>query len=211
MADAATETPGSRAGSHGAPYALWDTLKDLRFRWGWFFAATPTAARSERARQRVGMYAEAARNGVFDFRLAEDLARRRRMWERHLDDGSTEPDAEGYRKRRRHEWAGPLGEFLFIGGDEVFVALIAGAIAVVAGTALGVLLAIPWLAWHIARTRRRARCRKALAARVCPDCSYDLSGLPDEIEPENLEGQRIGPERCPECGVPWPLLPPPVR
>jgi hypothetical protein len=41
---------------------------------------------------------------------------------------------------------------------------------------------------------------------VCPRCTYDLHGH-DEAIPESLIGKRIGPDRCPECGQRWPLIP----
>lgn len=51
------------------------------------------------------------------------------------------------------------------------------------------------------------RAVRAVRNRRCPDCNYDLSGLPDAIE---IDGLSIGPDRCPECGSPWPLVPPPL-
>ena len=55
--------------------------------------------------------------------------------------------------------------------------------------------------WHT----RIVRC---LVLSLCPDCEYSLGELPDAIEFSN--GERTGPERCPECGAPWPLVPPPA-
>ena len=43
----------------------------------------------------------------------------------------------------------------------------------------------------------------------CPDCWYDLSGT-TVLRPELLDGAFLGPARCPECGAPWPLVPPAV-
>jgi hypothetical protein len=58
--------------------------------------------------------------------------------------------------------------------------------------------------------RRRKRLRGALAQVNCPDCGYDLRDCAPAIAREGLGGFFIGPERCPECGSLWPLLPPPV-
>lgn len=44
----------------------------------------------------------------------------------------------------------------------------------------------------------------------CPDCRYDLAGLPDAVGVNAAAGLRTGPRRCPECGAGWPLIPPPV-
>ena len=62
---------------------------------------------------------------------------------------------------------------------------------------------------------RRARRRhfwgywRALELGFCPGCGYDLSGL-SHLESRGSTLLDVGPERCPECGAPWPLVPPPV-
>ena len=50
------------------------------------------------------------------------------------------------------------------------------------------------------------RVRRTLVFSLCPDCEYSLGELPDTIEFSN--GERTGPAICPECGCPWPLVPP---
>lgn len=75
---------------------------------------------------------------------------------------------------------------------------------IIAAALLGalILLALPL---H-ARTRaRRARLTRSLRDRACPDCNYNLAGAP-----EGLPGSLAGPRTCPECGAPWPLVPPPA-
>lgn len=64
--------------------------------------------------------------------------------------------------------------------------------------------------YMILHARLRRRLRGALDQESCPDCAYDLRACPPAIPREQLSGQLIGPERCPECGSLWPLLPPPV-
>lgn len=54
------------------------------------------------------------------------------------------------------------------------------------------------------------RAQRRYNERQCPDCTYDLSKSTPAIAPELLDGQFIGPRRCPECGTHWPLVPPPV-
>ncbi len=54
--------------------------------------------------------------------------------------------------------------------------------------------------------RPAVRVTRTLAFSLCPDCEYSLKELPDAIE---LPGdERTGPAVCPECGCPWPLIPP---
>lgn len=43
-------------------------------------------------------------------------------------------------------------------------------------------------------------------ARRCYQCRYDLSGNESPIPPE-LIGVDLGPRKCPECGVIWPMRP----
>lgn len=56
--------------------------------------------------------------------------------------------------------------------------------------------------------RKVLRIRRALRELGCPDCGYSLAqtrpGLP---LPAGVE-ETVGPPRCPECGSPWPLVPP---
>ncbi|GJM19836.1 MAG: hypothetical protein DHS20C14_20490 [Phycisphaeraceae bacterium] len=48
---------------------------------------------------------------------------------------------------------------------------------------------------------------RARRSRSCPECGYSLTGSPDAISTELLGGVVLGPEWCPECGRPWPLVP----
>lgn len=67
-------------------------------------------------------------------------------------------------------------------------------------------------AWHMRKTPKST----SLSARplldayqlgLCPDCDYDLNAVPDELEHTLIEGTRIGPRVCPECGSKWPRVP----
>lgn len=56
----------------------------------------------------------------------------------------------------------------------------------------------------------RRRVAKLAKSRLCPDCGHDLNGTPAGIRAELLGGVDVGPRRCVECGVAWPLVPPEV-
>jgi hypothetical protein len=154
------------------------------------------------------MYAAAAGGKVDLSQLAEDLAKRRAMWERHLDDPAAAPTTTTS-TGRGGRW---LSDWFILGFDELaWLVVLAGIAFVIASLAASIAMAIPWLVWHIARLRRRAACRRAIERHGCPDCGYDLTGAPEPIDRAMLRGLSAGPNRCPECGSPWPLLPPPVR
>ncbi len=72
----------------------------------------------------------------------------------------------------------------------------------------GLLAMFALLLQALVRRADRDWMRRALVNRSCPDCGYDLRASPDALPPEPLGGFRVGPARCPECGVPWPLTPP---
>ncbi|MBX3380531.1 MAG: hypothetical protein KF805_10580 [Phycisphaeraceae bacterium] len=64
-----------------------------------------------------------------------------------------------------------------------------------------------FFAWqHLTWNRMKARLGGAIAGRSCPDCGYQVEqGVVVNTEP-HIE-IAIGPERCSECGCPWPLIP----
>jgi hypothetical protein len=137
--------------------------------------------------------------------LAIDYARRTAYWRRNLPVVSSEsPRPSGF--------SSPLGV-----ADIVFWALLIPAWVVVLW-----LDNQSWLLWLIfaaiialvfIRGRRQnlaASLMDAIEHRACPACGYDLNGSPDGIEPDLVLDTRTGPRVCPECGTPWPLLPPPA-
>jgi hypothetical protein len=66
---------------------------------------------------------------------------------------------------------------------------------------------ILFIAWqHMTWKRMKARLGGAIAGRSCPDCGYEVEqGVVVNTEPSI--DIAIGPERCSECGCPWPLIP----
>lgn len=56
----------------------------------------------------------------------------------------------------------------------------------------------------------RDRIAGAVECRACPDCGYSLEGAADRPTDAAALAAWPGPRRCPECGAPWPLIPPPA-
>ena len=61
---------------------------------------------------------------------------------------------------------------------------------------------------RLAPGRAIGKILRVLEGGVCGDCGYELVG---KLSRDNVsENYTVGPPRCPECGSPWPLVPPPV-
>jgi hypothetical protein len=118
--------------------------------------------------------------------------------------------------RRRDYWADEAASAL----GQIRILKFSGAILAVFGfwatlgaAWLATLMTLLILATFVARAvvlRRTSRFGPALTRSICPDCGYDLSGVSPAIDPVDLGNLPAGPLRCTECGVPWPLLPPPM-
>lgn len=180
-------------------YSLWDTLPDLRHSHRWIFGLTPAAIRAGRCERRTRRYRLAA-DMIEDPGLERDLLDRHSRWESHMN---APPLAE------KPESAWQRDDWFWLGGFEILATLGALAIAIEFTLALIALAGVGIL--HIFKSRHRRRCRLALLHRRCPNCSYDLTGVPDAIDRSRTGGIGTGPPNCTECGVPWPLLPPPAR
>lgn len=61
---------------------------------------------------------------------------------------------------------------------------------------------------YIIASRLPHRLARAAADRHCPDCNYPLADLPSPFDAAPGQQLASGPERCPECASPWPLIPP---
>ncbi len=59
------------------------------------------------------------------------------------------------------------------------------------------------------RRRLPARIAKQQRNGLCPDCGYQLRGIGHDAVLHGA-GLDLGPAQCPECGVRWPLVPPPT-
>lgn len=187
-------------------YSLWDTLVELRRPRPQAFGFTPNATRAHRCELRIARYEAAAASQVVDPALAHDLMDRRFRWESHLESDGADPGGSRHRNDPdRWSWL----DLPAFGWGESIIGLVAIGVAFYAiGGLFLLLLMIPL--WML-RYRRRRRCRAAINHKLCPDCCYNLDGIPDAIDPEQLNGQHCGPQRCPECASPWPMLPPPAR
>jgi hypothetical protein len=108
--------------------------------------------------------------------------------------------------RRAHHWAVYVVLWAAFAGVVLVQGGIATMVALSLVVALGVLVTIA-----ARRSHRRYFWNywRALEMGFCPGCGYDLSGL-SHLESRGSTLRDVGPERCPECGAPWPLVPPPV-
>lgn len=59
-------------------------------------------------------------------------------------------------------------------------------------------------------SRLLGRLSESVDGSLCPDCEYELNSVPGALPIAASAGVPIGPRRCPECGCPWPLIPPPT-
>lgn len=53
--------------------------------------------------------------------------------------------------------------------------------------------------------RRRVREQRRIQGSACLRCGFMLTGI-DRPIPKTLVGRDVGPRRCPECGLPWPMV-----
>ncbi|MBK7404513.1 MAG: hypothetical protein IPJ41_07715 [Phycisphaerales bacterium] len=149
-----------------------------------------------------------ATDGYEASKLAREHAVRVAYWSERL--GTPDPEMP---QRRRTLALHDLERLMVIGGSIAAVLLIgvgwrtSWPVALVgslglAGTVAALLLA----------TRRAGRPLPgdALRKALCPDCGYDLSGLPSALPHWAVAGSDVGPAACPECGSPWPRVPPPA-
>lgn len=126
--------------------------------------------------------------------LGDDLVRRRARWA-HLH------PTPGTRRRRafgRSRWR--LGIALAVAA---LSAILAAVFWFMAFGLAALLLVVPF-SW-----RRDEEDPASFDMDRCPDCGYGLNGVPDAIPAERV-GAGTGPGACPECGAPWPLVPPPA-
>jgi hypothetical protein len=81
------------------------------------------------------------------------------------------------------------------------------AMAILAGIGIAASAAV-----HLRASRRaeRPELGEALERGLCPDCGYELGGLPPALTAGALAGLDVGPASCPECGGRWPRVPPPA-
>ena len=84
----------------------------------------------------------------------------------------------------------------------------------VVGTILSVTLSLFYapvvlIGWLIAVVHHRTpRVDHRVTIRTeCPACEYDLRGVAPMLPVSKLGGVWLGPERCSECGLYWPLIP----
>lgn len=106
----------------------------------------------------------------------------------------------------------------FFSGTLVFAFIIASSVPIVllwggGGLAIVALIIIVTAALLGVRgglmRRETNRCFTRWLARRCPECAYAVDGI-RAVEPEAVAFIELGPASCPECGLPWPLVPPAI-
>lgn len=151
-----------------------------------------------------------AEDGYEAARLARDHAARVDYWRERLGAPlrGTGRDARPMPGRLRD-----LDRLLTLAGSVAVVGLVAMAwrtswpVAALAAVGVGSTVLALMLA---TRGAGRPRLGEALQRGLCPDCGYDLAGLPPALPAWVLAGADVGPAACPECGSPWPRVPPPT-
>jgi hypothetical protein len=168
---------------------------------GWIAAGGPDRATAILRRARARVLREPAED------VAVVLAARRRHWNEEI---SRWPHR---RFNSQRHWIDPAFALAGIAtGMVLFAGMIAlGSLRIVFTLVLAMYVPIMIHLWW-GRRRRKALQRRlfdALAAAACPDCAYsmrEIAGRPVEADIAFWPG----PRRCPECGSPWPLVPPPT-
>lgn len=100
-----------------------------------------------------------------------------------------------------------VGLFMLIANDPVG-RMFAPVIGVGVGQVILSLTGIGLILWGFSMrpyTRRVEGALKRRAAGCCPDCGYDLTGVPRAMDGP---GAALGPRACIECEMPWPLVVP---
>jgi hypothetical protein len=140
--------------------------------------------------------------------LAAELTARRDYWLHHLSPSCSPQKGAAFASRSANRMVLHALRlmFLFVG---FIVAMALGPLLLGYSASLPTLMfllmpavAIPFFV----RMKPMFRLLRSLIHSVCPDCEYPLAELPDAIELP--DGVRTGPAVCPECGCPWPLVPP---
>lgn len=147
-----------------------------------------------------------------DASLAEELQLRANAWAARLQNrpGNTEFGNRLFAFDRTTALVYAAGLVLVLAGILLFEARgAAGTPVPGSGCLIQVGIFVPLITHFYFVLRIRRRLRGALDQVNCPDCGYDLRGSVAAIPARPLDRLTIGPERCPECGSLWPLLPPP--
>lgn len=145
-------------------------------------------------------------------RTADELVRRRAFWRLQIDN----PDSGTLVTLMRTSWWSlliaviPLMLVIFIIFEPILMPLAVrsrsshdiwswvGLIGVCGGFYVGPLLKA---------SRRKKALHRSTLSNVCPECAYEQ---PRGTIGRTSDGTLVdfGPPRCPECGTPWPLIPP---
>jgi hypothetical protein len=84
--------------------------------------------------------------------------------------------------------------------------VLVGLSMITCGLLFGIVVAFLWLLTLASRGTARIGSKVQINP-YCTGCNYDLRGTIPMIPSSKLRGTWIGPARCPECGLVWPLIP----
>lgn len=168
-----------------------------------------TSLRADQRAQFVEAWAKQGRPERDIESLQDEIDTRLAYWRPTLRPPARRPshDAQGRLviPRTLEHFAAYLVIYILIGSA---VTCLGGPTLAIVACVIGCLL-LPVAIFAAKRKRGRSLLARAIVDHTCPACEYDLSGLmADEVGGRGL--LRIGPANCPECGAPWPLVPPPV-
>lgn len=134
----------------------------------------------------------------------EELARRRAAWSKPFDDLPTQTSAA------------PTWGLVFT--PKLWVIAIAAMLGVsIFSVSSRGSSSLPFIMvnalWAIPSYSLRSSIKRLTVCAAngrCPDCNYTLKGVPARVLGAGEVRLDLGPKRCPECGSPWPLIPPPA-
>lgn len=185
------------AGALGLTFALWGALSIL--------LDDPRCIPIRRKRDRLSA-------AMGDAQTADELVRRRKFWRLQLDN----PDSGAHLTLMRMSWRSlaitllPLTLVVLLIFEPIFLP---GAIRsrsfrdVSTSVAMMGLCIVLYSVSNFAASRRKKALHRSTLSNVCPECAYEQ---PRGTIGRTSDGTLVdfGPPRCPECGTPWPLIPP---
>jgi hypothetical protein len=133
----------------------------------------------------------------------DELARRRAVWSKPIDDLPTQ-------NSQAPTWGLVFTPKLWLIAFAAMLGVSAISITSRESSSLSfIMINVLWAIPTFSLKSSIKRLSSCVANARCPDCSYALKGVPSRVLGTAELTLDLGPKRCPECGSPWPLIPPP--